>query len=254
MPIQYARSLTGRKRTVRANRHLGYALAFVAGASNAGGYLAVHQYTSHMTGIVSSMADNLALGNYTLLLSGLGGLLAFLLGAISSTLMINYARRRRMLSEYALPLICEAVLLLGFGMLGARMAEIDVLFVPVTVSLLCYIMGMQNAVITKLSRADIRTTHITGIVTDIGIELGKLLYWNSPSHQNAPKVIANKDKLLLLSSLAFSFFIGGVSGALGFKHIAYLSTVPLALLLITLASVPAIDDLALFWRGKGKHH
>ena len=36
--------------------------------------------------------------------------------------------------------------------------------------------GLQNALITKLSRAEIRTTHITGIVTDIGIELGKLLY------------------------------------------------------------------------------
>lgn len=248
MPINYARSLTGRKRTVRANRHLGFALAFIAGAINAGGFLAVNQYTSHMTGIVSSMADNLALGHHTLVLSGLGALLAFMCGAISSALMINYARRRRMQSEFALPLICEALLLLGFGMLGARMADIDVLFVPVTVSLLCYIMGMQNAVITKLSRADIRTTHITGIITDIGIELGKLLYWNSSGHADKAPVRANRDKLALLSTLAVSFFLGGISGALGFKHIGYLSTVPLALLLITLASVPAFDDLALLLR------
>ena len=44
----------------------------------------------------------------------------------------------------------------------------------ITVVLLCFSMGLRNAVITKLSRAEIRTTHITGIVTDIGIEIGKL--------------------------------------------------------------------------------
>ena len=51
---------------------------------------------------------------------------------------------------------------------GAAIAAWSQLFVPVTVVLLCFIMGLQNAVITKLSRADIRTTHITGIITDIG--------------------------------------------------------------------------------------
>jgi hypothetical protein len=62
MPANYARFLTGRHRTVKANRELGFALAFVAGAINAGGFLAVQQYTSHVTGALSSLADNLALG------------------------------------------------------------------------------------------------------------------------------------------------------------------------------------------------
>lgn len=51
MPINYARRLIGSERSDTANRHLGFALAFVAGAINAGGFLAVQQYTSHMTGI-----------------------------------------------------------------------------------------------------------------------------------------------------------------------------------------------------------
>jgi len=45
MPIAYARRLTGHERTPQANRHLSFALAFVAGAINAGGFLAVQQYT-----------------------------------------------------------------------------------------------------------------------------------------------------------------------------------------------------------------
>lgn len=248
MPVKYARRLTGRDRTVAANLQLGVVLSFVAGATNAGGYLAVRQYTSHMTGIVSAMSDDLVLGNLDLALAGLGGLLSFLLGAASSAVMINYARRRRLYSEYALPLLVEAVLLIGFGLLGARLSQVAGLFVPATVMLLCFIMGLQNAVVSKLSRSEIRTTHVTGMVTDIGIELGKLFYWNRPSDPGLVDVRADRSRLKTLIVLVVSFFIGGVIGALGFKHAGYVSTVPLALLLVALAGVPALDDLLAFAR------
>lgn len=251
MPIHYARRLTGRKRSTTANRHLGFTLAFVAGAINAGGFLAVQQYTSHMTGIVSAMADHIVLGAYDLALGGAGGLLSFLAGAACSAVMVNYSRRRRMHSEYAYPLLLEAFLLLCFGILGARLAEIKGLFVPATVMLLCFMMGLQNAVITKLSKAEIRTTHLTGVITDIGIELGKLCYVNAPGQ---PKVMADRGRLKVLALLTACFFLGGVSGALGFTHVGYLSTVPLALILVTLASVPAVDDLLFVVHRWGRRH
>ncbi|OEC34525.1 Uncharacterized membrane protein YoaK, UPF0700 family [Pseudomonas cuatrocienegasensis] len=241
MPINYARRLIGSERSDTANRHLGFALAFVAGAINAGGFLAVQQYTSHMTGIVSSMADNIVLGAHGLVLAGLGGVVSFLLGAVCSTLMIHYSRRRQLHSEYALPLLLEAVLLLCFGLLGSLLATVAGLFVPLTVMLLCFIMGLQNALITKLSRADIRTTHVTGIITDIGIELGKLCYWNrSPG---LPSVGVDRQRLRILLTLLGCFFLGGVLGALGFNYLGYVSTVPLALFLVLLAGVPAVDDV-----------
>ncbi|CAN7736380.1 YoaK family protein [Variovorax sp. LjRoot178] len=252
MPINYARRLTGRKRTANANRHLGFALAFVAGAINAGGFLAVQQYTSHMTGIVSSMADNLVLGVYDVVLSGAGGLLSFLAGAASSAVLVNYARRRRMHSEYALPLLTEASLLICFGVLGARLSDMRGLFVPVTVMLLCFIMGLQNAVITKLSHAEIRTTHLTGIVTDIGIEFGKLFYRNAAGPPSHLRVMANRDRLRVLTLLVVFFFAGGVLGAIGFKYVGYVSTVPLALVLLGLAMVPAADDLTTLARRWGR--
>ena len=250
MPIAYARSLTGRLRTARANRHLGIALAFVAGATNAGGFLAVQQYTSHMTGIVSAMADNVAIGAPRLVLTGVGGVVSFVLGAACCAVLVSHGRRKQMQSEFALPLLAEAVLLLCFGVLGARLSQIEGLFVPLTVMLLCFIMGLQNAVITKISRSEIRTTHITGIATDIGIELGKAVYWNSAGSAAEARVVADRSRLRLLCLLLFAFFFGGVAGAFGFKALGYLSTVPLALVLVTLAIVPAIDDLlAMAWRG-----
>jgi uncharacterized membrane protein YoaK (UPF0700 family) len=145
-------------------------------------------------------------------------------------------------SEFAFPLLLEAGLLLCFGLLGARLTAVEGLFVPATVMLLCFMMGLQNAVISKLSNAEIRTTHVTGIVTDIGIELGKLIYWNRHTPVERQDVLANRGRLKVLSILVLSFFGGGVLGALGFKYVGYSVTIPLALALVLLAGVPAVDD------------
>jgi uncharacterized membrane protein YoaK (UPF0700 family) len=244
MPAHYFRSLTGKNRSTQADRHLGFSLTFVAGATNAGGFLAVKQYTSHMSGVISAIADQTALGDAPLVVAGAGSLISFVLGAASSAMLVNWGRRRRLHSQYALPLLVEALLLLCFGLMGSHLALWDTLFVPATVVLLCFIMGLQNAMITKLSGAEIRTTHMTGIVTDIGIELGKLFYWNSSRlGADAPFVLANRAKLRIHGAMLTSFLIGGVAGAMGFKHIGYASTVPLAGVLIVLAIVPVLDDL-----------
>ncbi|QDH60575.1 DUF1275 domain-containing protein [Pandoraea pnomenusa] len=245
MPINYLRGFTHPARTDAANRRLGRWLAFVAGAANAGGFLAMGQYTSHMSGVVASLSDNLALGQIVLVLTGLSALLAFLTGAATSAVLINWGRRHHTNSEYAAPLMLEAMLLLCFGFVGANLAHHHWLFAPGTVALLCFVMGLQNAIITKISKAEIRTTHVTGLVTDIGIELGKLLYWNrSQASPDRKHVTANQAKLRLLSSLLGMFFVGGLAGALGFKHLGFVSSVPLAIALVVLAIVPLLDDFS----------
>jgi uncharacterized membrane protein YoaK (UPF0700 family) len=244
MPIEYLRGFARPQRTDQNNRRLGRWLAFIAGAANAGGFLAVGQYTSHMSGIVSALGDNLAVGDFGLVIAGLSSLAAFTTGAATSAIMINWGRRRRAQSEYALPLMLEAVLLLVFGLLGSNLENNRFLFVPATVGLLCYVMGLQNAIITKISKAEIRTTHMTGIVTDIGIELGKLFYWNvSESGPGVTAVRADRSRLRLLASLLGMFFIGGLAGALGFKYVGFISTLPLSAMLVVLAVVPLMDDL-----------
>lgn len=243
MPLDYARGLTASVRTRRDNAHLGVGLAFVAGATNAGAFLAVQQYTSHMTGIVSSMADAVILGNPTVFATGVGALSAFVIGAATTAILVNAARRRGLSSAYAIPLLLEALLLLVFGIVGARLNQVHTLFVSATVVLLCFMMGLQNAVITKISHAEIRTTHVTGIVTDIGIELGKLLYMNRRVSPPGGPVLADRQHLRLLLQLLLGFFLGGVLGAAGFHALGYVATVPLALVLVGLAAVPVVDDI-----------
>jgi uncharacterized membrane protein YoaK (UPF0700 family) len=238
--IPLLRGWTTVQRTAQNNLRLGVTLCFVAGATNAGGFLAVGQYTSHMTGIVSSVADNMVLGELTLALAGVAALVAFLGGAMTTAWMVNWGLRRNLQSAYGRPLLLEAALLLVFGLFGAGINVWAGLFAPLTVLLLCYIMGLQNAVITKISHAEIRTTHITGLVTDLGIELGKLFYINRLTRENL--VQANRVRLAIHLKLIGSFFIGGLAGAIGFKSIGYFATLPLSALLLLLVLRPVLND------------
>lgn len=247
MLIRYLHQLSDQQRSQRSNRHLGYFLAFVAGAINAGGFLAIGQYTSHMTGIVSSMGDHLALGNIMPALAALAAWLSFVTGAATTTVLINLARRRHLRSQFALSLLVEAALLLLFGVAGAYLADMGDFLAPVTVLLLCFIMGLQNAIITKVSGAEIRTTHVTGLSTDLGIELGKSFYYNRRDVPNLA-VRANRGKLAVHALLVIYFFVGGVAGALGFKHIGYASTIPLVASLVLLAMGPILTDLRVRWK------
>jgi len=238
--IPMLRGWTSVQRTAENNLRLGATLCFVAGATNAGGFLAVGQYTSHMTGIVSSIADNLVLGQASLAMAGLAALLAFMCGAITTTWMVNWALRRNLQSAYGRPLLLEAALLLVFGLFGAGIRWRAEVLIPLTVLILCFIMGLQNAVITKISRSEIRTTHITGLVTDLGIELGKLFYINRLTRENM--VQANWVKLRIHSTMIACFFMGAVLGALGFKTLGFVATVPLAIVLILLVWHPVMSD------------
>ena len=236
--------LTARERTRRSNRQFGGILAFVAGAINAGGFLAVQRYTSHMTGIVSAIADDLVIGSIGLALAGLVSLAAFIGGAITTTLLISWARRQELRSKYALALLLEAALLLVFGLVGANLKSFATLLVPTAVLLLCFIMGLQNAIITKISNAEIRTTHMTGVITDLGIELGRLIYWNHSKKANSIQFVeANTDKLFIHATLLGLFFSGGIFGAVAFKALGFSATLPIALLLVGMALPAVLMDL-----------
>jgi uncharacterized membrane protein YoaK (UPF0700 family) len=108
----------------------------------------------------------------------------------------------------------------------------------VVISILCFTMGLQNAIITKASDARIRTTHITGLSTDIGIEIGKFIY----SQFLKGNVRPDSKKLGLHSGLLLSFLAGGVIGAFSFKYLGFVMTIPISLMLFIAASMPVIDD------------
>ena len=237
------RFLTSRHRAPSTNRALGLLLAFNAGAVNAGGFLVLHMYTSHMTGFASQLADGLVLGNAKLLLNAMGAVLAFLSGAAVCAVLVNWGRQHHLHSVYALPLLLEAALMFPFGLMGAVTLTWATPFaVPLTVLLLSFIMGLQNAVASKTSGGSIRTTHMTGNITDLGIEIGKLLYWNGKT-EHAAAVHHDRSRMRRAAGLIGMFVLGGVVGALGFKYVGFVCVVPLAALLLALSIPPFMRDL-----------
>jgi uncharacterized membrane protein YoaK (UPF0700 family) len=222
-------------RTVAYNWKLGCYLAFIAGALNAGGFVAIGLYTSHMTGIASSIGDNIFVKSYDIASSAVFAIIAFMLGSITTTLLINVGKYLRLKSHYAFVLFLEGLLILTFGILATYISDEKLLIFY----MLCFLMGLQNATMSKISNAQIRTTHITGMVTDISIELGKWLAKIILPERNYYSITVNKTSLRLHSRIMLSFIFGGICGVYGFGVYGYLYVIPLALILLII-SLPAL--------------
>jgi uncharacterized membrane protein YoaK (UPF0700 family) len=169
-------------------------LPAIAGAVNASGFFAVGTYTSHMTGVVSRAGDELAQQHLWLAARANGLISSIDYGAMEATSLLLHARERKTPAFWR-PLCLEASLLICFASasVGAGPGR-GVHFHNFTMTaILCTAMGLQNALITKLSGARIRTTHLTGVSTDIGIELTKTIRrWRARS---AGKSIADSVNL-----------------------------------------------------------
>lgn len=228
-PIASARVLVGHRRSQGTDLALGLVLAAVAGAANAGGFFALGQYTSHMTGYLSQLADHLVLGNLWVSLIAVLALGAFTTGAAFSTILINWERLYHMRRQYALPIALQGVFLLCFASGGLFTSDVGRLF---ALCCLCFIMGMQNATITKISGARIRTTHATGMMTDIGVEIGRAAFSIGVPES---RIMLDWRKLKILLSLVGAFFLGGITGAVGFGQLGFLFSLPLGLVLLALA-------------------
>lgn len=232
-PLVSAKVLVSHRRSRGSDFILALILAGIAGASNAGGFFALGQYTSHMTGYLSQIADNLVVGNMLVMTTALLAILSFTAGAAFCALLVNWARHRMGRRQFALPLAVQGVCLTFFALGGAFITTPGRLF---ALSCLCFIMGMQNATITKISGARIRTTHATGMITDIGIEVGRGLY---ALVRPDSLVRADGTKLRILLSVVGTYVLGGIVGALGYAVAGFLFSLPLAALLLVLA-IPAL--------------
>jgi uncharacterized membrane protein YoaK (UPF0700 family) len=228
--LRRARLIAAHRRAAFSDGDLATILAGIAGAANAGGFILLGSYTSHMTGYLSQIADSLALHNLNLALQSLAAISFFVLGAAGSAFVINWARHAFPKRQYSLPLGLQGGLLVLLAGLGASPLDAGT-SQRLGLLLLCFIMGFQNATITKISSARIRTTHATGMITDVGIELGRAIYGRTIS----PDIAADRAKLAVLLRLLATFLAGGVIGAFGYGLVGFGFSLPLAAILLALA-------------------
>jgi uncharacterized membrane protein YoaK (UPF0700 family) len=201
---------------------LALVLPFVAGAVNASGFFIVGAYTSHVTGSVARIGDELAQGHRARAAQAVMLVMVFFLGAALSTALVERARRLKR-APYLGALTAESAMLLLVTLLGVSEPKNTPWLQGLTTALLCAAMGIQNALVTKVSGAVVRTTHLTGIVTDLGIESIRVLEWvrrpAAPSSgslvighlvrlRHAPELRRLRLHLAILSSFLGGAFVG----------------------------------------------
>ncbi|MBN1204672.1 MAG: DUF1275 domain-containing protein [Myxococcaceae bacterium] len=157
----------------RAYSLLALLLASVSGAVNAISFFALGTHTSHMTGNLANVGEFLSNGQWGLAISAGQLVLAFLLGAMTATVLLDVARHRQR-GRHASALLVEAGTLAAVGLWSSTHPGMKE---PTLLWGLSYAMGLQNALVTRVSGAVVRTTHITGVITDIGIQLVKMMTW-----------------------------------------------------------------------------
>lgn len=224
----------GAARNERINLNLACSLAGVAGALNAAAFYAVGFFSANMTGNVSTLSDHIATMQWWLALFYLAIVLVFILGAALSSIMINAGRRRGINGIYAYSILTEALLLLP-------LAGVDI-FLPTSgwrvttlVLGLAFLMGLQNATVTRISDARVRTTHVSGMATDIGIELGIALDILR-GKDDGLHAIDNRSKLRLHLFTIGAFLVGGVIGVVLYQAIGGYLLGLCSVLLMTIAA------------------
>lgn len=222
----------GAARSNDIDRRLACTLAAVAGALNTAAFQAVGFFSANMTGNVSALSDHMALGDWLTSVFYLTIVLTFIGGATASTLLVNAGRRRNMHAIYALSILTEAILMALLA--GAGLLLPGDYYGPVLILGLSFLMGLQNAVVTRISNARVRTTHVSGMSTDIGIELGMLLDI-ARGREGDADAAPYKSKLRLHGQTVLAFLGGGVIGALIYKSLGAWLLLGMAGLLLVIA-------------------
>ncbi|WP_374601533.1 YoaK family protein [Arenimonas sp.] len=180
------------------------ALAFVAGMVNVVGYLGFeHQAITHLTGTTTLLGAALAGGETGAAMQLAGMVLAFVAGAAFSGLLIQDSVLR-LGRRYGVALTLEALLLVAAVPLFQRGLFAGPLLAAGAI-------GLQNAMATTYSGAVVRTSHVSGMFTDLGIMLGHAL-------RGLPLA---RRRLWLCLVIISAFLAGGVVGALAFERVDY---------------------------------
>ena len=203
----------GPSRSATNNGILAGYLALVAGFVNSSGFVLLGTFTSHVTGSVGRLANDVAARQWgAATLAGVF-VVAFFAGSFLASLLIE-AQRSRVSRAYGLALLLESFALGAFVIAALTMPKNDARISDAEAAILCLAMGMQNSLVTNLSGAVIRTTHLTGVVTDLGIEAARFHYWLFNRVKRAQTPRPSAVKVLLLSTILSAFTIGAISGAL----------------------------------------
>ncbi|MBP9690155.1 MAG: DUF1275 domain-containing protein [Bacteroidia bacterium] len=217
----------GKTRNLSHNKKIASLLSFVAGVVNVAGFISVQRLTTNVTGHFAYFVDEVFKLNFAESFIYFYYILFFFLGSFISSLFVEIISRKNEQYIYVIPTIIESIILFAVAIFGHYLTTNHANTIAFT---LLFAMGLQNSLVTRISDAIVRTTHLTGLFTDLGIELSQLFFYKSEA-QKAKLLTTIK---LRMRIIAF-FFMGGIFGGIFYTKLQlYVLLFPASLLVIGL--------------------
>lgn len=203
----------GKNRTLMHNLRLATFLSFVAGIVSASGFLSFKELATNVTGHFILFTNDVAKVEFWDGTIYFLYIFSFMFGSFLSSILIEKFKENKKINVFVLPIIIESLILISIGLLSNF---IEIKTPDLIVCLLLFAMGLQNSFVTKISNAVVRTTHLTGLFTDLGIDISQLFF--PKMHPNREKLKANiKLRIYIISS----FFAGGLIGGFLYSNIDF---------------------------------
>ena len=201
----------GKTRTLSHNLRIASLLSFIAGIVNVAGFFAVQRLTTNVTGHFAFFMDEVFKLNFWQGFVYFLYIFFFFLGSFVSSFLIEIISRKDDHYIYVVPASIECLILFVIGFFGKDL----IIKSPNTIAFsLLFAMGLQNSLVTTISSASVRTTHLTGLFTDLGIELSQLFFYKA-KEQKHRLVASIKLRLAIISF----FFIGGIVGGILYSKV-----------------------------------
>jgi len=217
----------GTKRTYDHNVKLATLLCVTAGFVNAAGFLSFSVLTTNVTGHAALFAERIALQDWKTARVIALWMFLFLAGAFVSSFIVSRIGRNQQYS-YVIPILIEILILAGVAVFGYRYDN-TLVAKEIFAGSLLFAMGLQNSLVSMVSGSVVRTTHLTGTFTDLGIELAQYVQKKRGDRH------VLKPRIKLRVAIIFFFLCGALGGAFLFRYVSfYAFFLPVAILLYTL--------------------
>jgi uncharacterized membrane protein YoaK (UPF0700 family) len=224
----------GKERTLRHNLRVASLLSFVAGIVNVAGFLAVQRLTTNVTGHFAFFVDEIFKLNFWQGFIYFLYIFFFFLGSFGSNLLVEIISKKNDRLIYVIPTLIESLILFFLSVFGPFLISKNP---DILACSLLFAMGLQNSLVTTISNAAVRTTHLTGLFTDLGIELSQLFFYKEKEQRDK---LYSSIKLRL--TIIIFFFFGGLFGGIFYSALQlYVLAIAATILIIGII----YDDLIL---------
>lgn len=211
------------------NIKLGTLSAFSAGMVNIGSLLLFLSFSSNITGHYAVLASEMVKGNWYQIAVVFGWIFLFFFGSFVSNLSVIHLHKNTYLA-HAVPLILEMICLVSVGIYGDSFYAETLYETEVLLAIIIFAMGLQNGLTASISNFSIKTTHLTGTTTDLGVLFS--MFTKKEFRQNTML----REKASLLLYIVVFYLIGALVAGftysfLGFR-VFYLVSIVLSVIIV----------------------